>query len=81
MFVEILVHGAKQSALFFAARVSEKTMIEHRKYLIEHGRIEYKPKGKSAGSYRIISLENTASIAPVPEKPKEENQHDRRTSQ
>ena len=60
------------SRLYTRLGVSEKTMIEHRKYLIEHGRIEYKPKGKSAGSYRIISLENTASIAPVPEKPKEE---------
>ncbi|MHC1990238.1 DnaD domain protein [Bacillus safensis] len=60
------------SRLYSRLGVSEKTMIEHRKYLIEHGRIEYKPKGKSAGSYRIISLENTASIAPVPEKPKEE---------
>ncbi|KDE26717.1 DNA-binding protein [Bacillus safensis FO-36b] len=50
-------------------------MIDHRKLLIEHGRIEYKPKGKSAGSYRIVSLETKASIAPVPdepEKPKEE---------
>ncbi|WP_138825172.1 DnaD domain protein [Bacillus altitudinis] len=64
------------SRLYSRLGVSEKTMIEHRKYLIEHGRIEYKPKGKSAGSYRIISLENKASIAPVPdeepEKPKEE---------
>lgn len=64
------------SRLYSRLGVSEKTMIEHRKILIEHGRIEYKPKGKSAGSYRIISLENTASIAPVPdeesEKPKEE---------
>lgn len=64
------------SRLYARLGVSEKTMIEHRKILIEHGRIEYKPKGKSAGSYRIISLENTASIAPVPdeesEKPKEE---------
>ncbi|PGC67590.1 DnaD domain protein [Bacillus safensis] len=60
------------SRLYSRLGVSEKTMIEHRKILIEHGRIEYKPKGKSAGSYRIISLETTASIAPVPEKPKEE---------
>ncbi|QKJ39594.1 DnaD domain protein [Bacillus altitudinis] len=64
------------SRLYSRLGVSEKTMIEHRKILIEHSRIEYKPKGKSAGSYRIISLENTASIAPVPdeepEKPKEE---------
>nr|WP_254110980.1 DnaD domain protein [Bacillus pumilus] len=64
------------SRLYSRLGVSEKTMIEHRKILIEHGRIEYKPKGKSAGSYRIISLENKVSIAPVPdeepEKPKEE---------
>lgn len=60
------------SRLYSRLGVSEKTMIEHRKILIEHSRIEYKPKGKSAGSYRIISLENTASIAPVPEKSKEE---------
>lgn len=64
------------SRLYSRLGVSEKTMIEHRKILMEHGRIEYKPKGKSAGIYRIISLENTASIAPVtdeePEKPKEE---------
>ncbi|MCY7581457.1 DnaD domain protein [Bacillus altitudinis] len=63
------------SRLYSRLGVSEKTMIEHRKILIEHGRIEYKPKGKSAGSYRIISLENTASVAPAPkepEKPKEE---------
>lgn len=64
------------SRLYSRLGVSEKTMIEHRKYLIEHGRIEYKPKGKSAGSYRIVSLETKTSIAPVPdeepEKPKEE---------
>nr|WP_249118386.1 helix-turn-helix domain-containing protein [Bacillus pumilus] len=64
------------SRLYSRLGVSEKTMIEHRKYLIEHGRIEYKPKGKSAGSYRIVSLETKASIPPVPdeepEKPKEE---------
>ncbi|PCK22771.1 DnaD domain protein [Bacillus pumilus] len=64
------------SRLYSRLGVSEKTMIEHRKILIEHGRIEYKPKGKSAGSYRIISLETKASIAPVPDeepdKPKEE---------
>ncbi|MGG5830861.1 DnaD domain protein [Bacillus pumilus] len=62
------------SRLYSRLGVSEKTMIEHRKILIEHGRIEYKPKGKSAGSYRIVSLETKASIAPdeEPEKPKEE---------
>lgn len=64
------------SRLYSRLGVSEKTMIEHRKILIEHGRIEYKPKGKSAGSYRIISLENTTSITSTPdeepEKPKEE---------
>ncbi|MGG1696915.1 DnaD domain protein [Bacillus zhangzhouensis] len=64
------------SRLYARLGVSEKTMIEHRKILIEHRRIEYKPKGKSAGSYHIISLETKASIAPVPdeepEKPKEE---------
>ncbi|PRO41072.1 DnaD domain protein [Bacillus sp. LLTC93] len=64
------------SRLYSRLGVSEKTMIEHRKILIEHGRIEYKPRGTGAGSYRIISLENKASIAPVPdeepEKPKEE---------
>ncbi|PYH25629.1 hypothetical protein US8_03432 [Bacillus altitudinis] len=64
------------SRLYSRLGVVEKTMIDHRKLLIKHGRIEYKPKGKAAGSYRIISLENTASIAPVPdeepEKPKEE---------
>ncbi|WP_425611333.1 DnaD domain protein [Bacillus safensis] len=64
------------SRLYSRLGVSEKTMIEHRKTLIEHGRIEYKPKGKAAGSYRIISFENPVSIAPVPdeesEKPKEE---------
>ncbi|WP_345822035.1 DnaD domain protein [Bacillus pumilus] len=64
------------SRLYARLGVSEKTMIEHRKILIEHGRIEYKPKGKSAGSYHIVSLETKASIAPVPdeepEKPKEE---------
>lgn len=50
--------------------VSEKTVLEHRKILIEVGRIEYIPQGKKAGRYRIISLENAAS--PAPEKPKEE---------
>ncbi|WP_437137437.1 DnaD domain protein [Bacillus safensis] len=50
--------------------VSEKTVLEHRKILVETGRIEYIPQGKRAGRYRIISLENVAS--PVPEKPKEE---------
>lgn len=63
------------SRLYSRLGVAEKTMIDHRKLLIKHGRIEYKPKGKSAGSYRIISLETTASIALVPdepEKPKEE---------
>ncbi|RST66853.1 DnaD domain protein [Bacillus pumilus] len=64
------------SRLYSRLGVAEKTMIDHRKLLIKHGRIEYKPKGKAAGSYRIITLENTASIVPVPdeesEKPKEE---------
>lgn len=64
------------SRLYSRLGVVEKTMIDHRKLLIKHGRIEYRPKGKAAGSYRIISLENKASIAPVPdkepEKPKEE---------
>ncbi|AOZ88153.1 DnaD domain protein [Bacillus xiamenensis] len=64
------------SRLYSRLGVSENTMDKHRDILMKHGRIEYKPKGKSAGSYRIISLENTASIAPVPdeepEKPKEE---------
>lgn len=64
------------SRLYSRLGVSEKTMIEHRKILIEHGRIEYKPRGTGAGSYRIVSLETKASIAPVPdeepEKPKEE---------
>ncbi|APT48976.1 DnaD domain protein [Bacillus safensis] len=64
------------SRLYSRLGVAEKTMIDHRKLLIKHGRIEYKPKGKSAGSYRIISLENTTSITPTPdeepEKPKEE---------
>ncbi|MEC1411907.1 DnaD domain protein [Bacillus safensis] len=50
--------------------VSEKTVLEHRKILVEAGRIEYIPQGKKAGRYRIISLENAAS--PVPEKPTEE---------
>ncbi|MFX0112032.1 MULTISPECIES: DnaD domain protein [Bacillus] len=50
--------------------VSEKTVLEHRKILVEVGRIEYIPQGKKAGRYHIISLENAAS--PVPEKPKEE---------
>ncbi|RAU04499.1 DnaD domain protein [Bacillus pumilus] len=50
--------------------VSEKTVLEHRKILVETGRIEYIPQGKRAGRYRIISLENVAS--PVPEKPTEE---------
>ncbi|KWZ68185.1 DnaD domain-containing protein [Bacillus altitudinis] len=64
------------SRLYSRLGVAEKTMIDHRKLLIEHGRIEYKPRGKSAGSYRIVSLETKASIAPVPdekpEKPKQE---------
>ncbi|MFN3092155.1 DnaD domain protein [Bacillus pumilus] len=64
------------SRLYSRLGISENTMDKHRDILMKHGRIEYKPKGKSAGSYRIISLENTASIAPVPdeepEKPKEE---------
>nr|MDF9459386.1 DnaD domain protein [Bacillus pumilus] len=63
------------SRLYSRLGVSEKTMIEHRKILIEHGRIEYKPRGTGAGSYHIISLENKASVAPAPkepEKPKEE---------
>ncbi|WP_342474684.1 DnaD domain protein [Bacillus sp. FSL L8-0215] len=50
--------------------VSEKTVLEHRKILVEAGRIEYIPQGKKAGRYRIIRLENDAS--PVPENPKEE---------
>ncbi|WAT81759.1 DnaD domain protein [Bacillus safensis] len=60
------------SRLYSRLGVSENTMDKHRDILMKHGRIEYKPKGKSAGSYRIISLENAQSIAPVPEKPKEE---------
>ncbi|MCY7468112.1 DnaD domain protein [Bacillus safensis] len=63
------------SRLYSRLGVSEKTMIEHRKILIEHGRIEYKPRGTGAGSYHIVSFENTASVAPSPkepEKPKEE---------
>ncbi|EMI14724.1 and phage-associated domain protein [Bacillus stratosphericus LAMA 585] len=65
------------SRLYSRLGVSENTMDKHREILMKHGRIEYKPKGKAAGSYRIISLENTASIAPAPvpdeepEKPKE----------
>ncbi|PAK34138.1 DnaD domain protein [Bacillus safensis] len=64
------------SRLYSRLGVSENTLDKHRDILMKHGRIEYKPRGKSAGSYRIISLENKASIAPVtdeePEKPKEE---------
>ncbi|MCY1093647.1 DnaD domain protein, partial [Bacillus safensis] len=64
------------SRLYSRLGVSEKTMIEHRKILIEHGRIEYKPRGTGAGSYRIVSLEIKASMTPVPdeepEKPNEE---------
>ncbi|MDX5485458.1 DnaD domain protein [Bacillus pumilus] len=64
------------SRLYSRLGVSENTMDKHRDILMKHGRIEYKPKGKAAGSYRIISLENKANIAPVPdeepEKPKEE---------
>ncbi|WP_144474296.1 DnaD domain-containing protein [Bacillus pumilus] len=58
------------SRLYSRLGVSENTMDKHRDILMKHGRIEYKPKGKSAGSYRIISLENKASIAPVPDEPK-----------
>ncbi|MEK4789345.1 DnaD domain-containing protein [Bacillus sp. FSL K6-2971] len=64
------------SRLYSRLGVAENTMDKHRDILMKHGRIEYKPKGKAAGSYRIISLENKANIAPVPdeepEKPKEE---------
>lgn len=64
------------SRLYSRLGVSENTMDKHRDILMKHGRIEYKPKGKAAGSYRIISLENKANIAPVPdeepEKPTEE---------
>lgn len=60
------------SRLYSRLGVTENTLDKHRDILMKHGRIEYKPKGKAAGSYRIISFENPVSIAPVPEKPKEE---------
>lgn len=56
-------------------------MIEHRKILIEHGRIEYKPRGTGAGSYRIISLENTARLAPVPDEEPEKSKEEKLTRQ
>ncbi|MEK5006564.1 DnaD domain protein [Bacillus sp. FSL K6-3312] len=69
------------SRLYSRLGVSEKTMIEHRKILIEHGRIEYKPRGTGAGSYRIISLENTARLAPVPDEEPEKSKEEKLTRQ
>lgn len=56
-------------------------MIEHRKILIEHGRIEYKPRGTGAGSYRIVSLETKPSIAPVPDEEREKSKEEKTTRQ
>lgn len=69
------------SRLYSRLGVSEKTMIEHRKILIEHGRIEYKPRGTGAGSYRIVSLETKPSIAPVPDEEREKSKEEKTTRQ
>ncbi|MEK4379289.1 MULTISPECIES: DnaD domain-containing protein [Bacillus] len=52
--------------------ISENTLIKHRKMLIDLKRIEYKPQGRKAGQYRLISFETPVikqepSENPVPE--------------
>ncbi|MCZ4246297.1 DnaD domain protein [Bacillus amyloliquefaciens] len=38
--------------------ITEATLIKHRKILIELKRIEYEPRGRKAGKYKLISFEN-----------------------
>ncbi|WP_420976975.1 DnaD domain protein [Bacillus vallismortis] len=59
--------------------ISENTLIKHRKMLIDLKRIEYKPQGRKAGQYRLISFETPVteqepSEKPVPEPAPQETQ-------
>ncbi|KAA6442364.1 DnaD domain protein [Bacillus atrophaeus] len=49
--------------------ISENTLIKHRKMLIDLKRIEYKPQGRKAGKYRMISFETPVSEQEPTEKP------------
>ncbi|POX34446.1 DnaD domain-containing protein [Bacillus sp. Ru63] len=49
--------------------ISENTLIKHRKMLIDLKRIEYKPQGRKAGQYRMISFETPVSEQEPSEKP------------
>ncbi|MEC1661008.1 DnaD domain-containing protein [Bacillus mojavensis] len=49
--------------------ISENTLIKHRKMLIDLKRIEYKPQGRKAGQYRLISFETPVSKQEPSEKP------------
>ncbi|MGG1199692.1 DnaD domain protein [Bacillus inaquosorum] len=49
--------------------ISENTLIKHRKMLIDLKRIEYKPQGRKAGQYRLISFETPVSGQEPSEKP------------
>ncbi|MGG1105607.1 DnaD domain protein [Bacillus subtilis] len=49
--------------------ISENTLIKHRKMLIDLKRIEYKPQGRKAGQYRLISFETPVSEQEPSEKP------------
>ncbi|MGG4029865.1 DnaD domain protein [Bacillus subtilis] len=49
--------------------ISENTLIKHRKMLIDLKRIEYKPQGRKAGQYRMISFETPVTEQEPSEKP------------
>ncbi|MCY7988584.1 DnaD domain protein [Bacillus spizizenii] len=49
--------------------ISENTLIKHRKMLIDLKRIEYKPQGRKAGQYRLISFETPVAEQEPSEKP------------
>lgn len=49
--------------------ISENTLIKHRKMLIDLKRIEYKPQGRKAGQYRLISFETPVTVQEPSEKP------------
>ncbi|MCY8805743.1 DnaD domain protein [Bacillus spizizenii] len=49
--------------------ISENTLIKHRKMLIDLKRIEYKPQGRKAGQYRLISFETPVTEQEPSEKP------------
>ncbi|SDF35732.1 Helix-turn-helix domain-containing protein [Fontibacillus panacisegetis] len=46
--------------------VTENTLIKHRNYLVQKGRIEYKSQGKQkAGKYKIIYFTSINEVKPV----------------